>query len=132
MKYKELETEAQIDLKFDPDNVESMIIRSSINYQKWIAYQLAENIVYSKIDAEYNKIKRGLMTYYREDYPREFKTSSEFDMFVTSDEKLYDITQRRTTALEKCKYIEQTVKNLYNMNFQVKNYIDWVKYQNGF
>ena len=132
MKLKELMKIAMVDTLFNPDDIESIITRSSTNYQKWVGFQVEANIEHERIDVEFQQIKRGVMTYYREDFPREFKNNSEFESYVYSDDKLKVITEKKIVSLEKCKYIEATVKNLHGMGFTVKNHIEWTKYVNGF
>ena len=59
-------------------------------------------------------------------------TSDEIKMFINADDDVCKLEYKITYLTTMLNYIESILKQINNRGFQIKNAIDWEKFQAGF
>ena len=91
--------------------------------------------------SEYRKMVREKWIYYKgkapssvyKELPFDYKltTKEEVNMFIEGDDDVRKL-QYKIEYVEQClNYLDGVVRQINNRNFQIKNAIDWTKFQNG-
>lgn len=89
---------------------------------------------------EYNRVKKERTLYYLgkaddqayKDEPLDHKImKTEVDVYLNGDEKLATLEGKMTLQKAKVDMVEAFIKSLNNRGFQIKNAIDWLKFQAG-
>ena len=91
--------------------------------------------------SEYRKMVREKWIYYKgkapssvyKELPFDYKltTKEEVNMFIEGDDDVRKL-QYKIEYVEQClNYLDGVLRQINNRNFQIKNAIDWTKFQNG-
>ena len=56
---------------------------------------------------------------------------NEIDMYMEADKDVIAITMKIVAQKEKIEFLEEVIKNLNQRNFQIKNAIEWRKFEAG-
>ena len=126
MKLKELTEEMAVDCEFTVKTIDSVIMRNSTNYSKWVTYMANEEMVYKKCkmecDREYAKLYRSFKWEQEEDI-----TKPEIDIFIKGAETYQNVLAKMEIAKQKVAICEGALKTINALGFSVKNYIEWEK-----
>lgn len=130
MKFEDLKNEAENDLNLDETNIKQKSLENSRIYTKWLNYFREVSKAYKEIEDKKNKKYRELYEYYRDDYSIKLKTN-EIDIYVKSEQEFITLNRQLNNYKSILEYIEGVLKEISRMNFNIKNYIEWQKFQNG-
>jgi len=142
MKLIDIETMVHEDTKPD-DNLDYESVRTPQLHNKYLKLYNAECGLLRKLNRDYDKLYKVMWEYYSGKISQEdMKThgmepfglkilKGDLHIYLDSDEKLSSLKERVEFQKQKCKYIEDVLKEICRRSFTIKNAIDWKKYVNG-
>ena len=130
------------DSQIDPDNLHNESLKIPQLHSKY--YNLYNTITLMRENArvQYNRVKLERHNFYSgkapaEDYVKEeihykIKDKEALQRYLSADEKLNKIDLKIRYLDVELKFLEEIIKNISNRTFQIKNAIEWQKFQAGF
>ena len=130
------------DSKIDPDNLHTESLNIPILHAKY--FDLYNNIILLKKKAEQQKKKIRHEKYeyftgkadpevYQENpFPKKIRDKETLQGYLDSDEKLSQITLKIEYYETLLNYIESILKVIQNRTYQIKNAIEFIKFQAGY
>ena len=98
---------------------------------KWLNYASDWQKVFLQLDKKVKLVKRELVEYYTLEFNMRFDSKDEKSLFIDTDERLIDITEKKNLVYTIVQYCEDVISQLKSKGFIIKNFIDWKKFQNG-
>ena len=98
---------------------------------KWNNLLVDEKMFYESQFIKYSMEKRRKFEYYSYDYQYAVSKGREMDIYLDSDIDLLKIKEKLTISKEKLNLIENTLKALNTSSFNVRNAIEFMKWQSG-
>ena len=142
MKLIDIETMVHEDTKPD-DNLDYESVRTPQLHNKYLKLYNAECGLLRKLNLNYKKLYRVMWEYYsgkisQEDMkahtlePFQLKIlKGDLYIYLDSDEKLSLMKERVEFQKQKCKYIEDVIKEICRRSFTIKNALEYLKFKNG-
>ena len=75
--------------------------------------------------------KAGDNHYKKNPFPIELKTKAEVDTFIDADEESKELKGKVDYYETVVEYLQEVVKSISNRSFQIKNAIEWRKFEAG-
>ena len=94
-------------------------------------YLIDEKMVYESGYIKYSILKRKKWEYYQYDYQYQISKGKEIDVYLNSDIELLRLKEKMTISKEKILFIEGIIKTLNTSSFNIRNSIEWQKFQAG-
>lgn len=103
---------------------------------KWLNYQQDWEQALIGVEIKRKNVKRELTLYYRgydptDSFELRLETKDELALFIESDERYEDILEQATIVKGLIIYCEDVIDKLKSKSFEIKNYIEWMKYCSG-
>lgn len=143
MKIEDIVSEWDKDCKMDESELGQESTNIPIVHNKYLKIYVGEKAQEKRMFAQRNKLKRKLQEYYlgeldqdeleelgREQFYKKL-LKNEVDTYIESDDMFIDLNLKLGLQQEKVNYIEAIIKSINNRGFQIKNAIDWLKFDNG-
>lgn len=130
VKYKELKTEATEDCKFDKSDLTKSFGITQLLI-KWINKKTQWTDVYRDLEAKRKKAYRKAYEFYKTDFPLSLTTKEEYSAFIDSDAEYSDFLNQCLVVKEIIQYIDFVIEALKSKSWEIKNYIEWLKFKNG-
>lgn len=130
------------DSKIDPDNLHIESLKIPQLHAKY--YKIYNNILLlrKKSAEDFSKIKKERYEYYsgkatadvyaEEPFPFKVRDKESMGRYIDSDEKLSTLRLKNEYYDSMLKYVEEIIKTIHNRSFQIKNAIEWQKFQAGY
>jgi hypothetical protein len=130
------------DSNINPDNLHLESLKIPQLHAKY--YKIYNNIVLLKKKSveDYSKLKKERYEYYsgkssqevysEEPFPFKVRDKESMNRYLDSDEKLSNIRLKNEYYDSVLKYLEDIIKTIHNRSFQIKNAIDWQRFQAGY
>ena len=130
------------DSQIDPDNLHDESLKIPQLHSKY--YNLYNTITLLRENArvQYNNVKLERHNFYSGKAPAEVYVEEEFhyrikdkealQRYLSADEKLNKADLKVRYYDVELKFLEEIIKNISNRTFQIKNSIEWHKFQAGF
>tara|TARA_B100001996_G_C18644241_1_gene586765 strand:- start:678 stop:1106 length:429 start_codon:yes stop_codon:yes gene_type:complete len=80
----------------------------------------------------YYKGRAPASVYKFQPFDLKLTTSDEIKMFIDADEEIQKLKYKIAYADQCCVFLESILKQITNRGFQIKNAVDWQKFQAGF
>ena len=128
--FNDIRKEAENDLSLDFENLDSESLSVPQKYQKYLDYFRAYSIAYKQKEKERDSKYRELYEYYRDHYSVKLK-NTEIEYYVKSEEEYQKISSELHKLKTNLEYIEGILKQISQLNFQIKNAIEWQKFKAG-
>lgn len=141
---KLIDIEAMVHKDTAPDdNLDYESVRTPQLHNKYLKLYNAECALLRNITKKYKKLYRTMWEYYtgkisQEDldehnlHPFQLKIlKNDIHIYLDSDDKLNELKERMDFQKQKCKYIEDVLKEICRRSFTIKNAIDYKKFING-
>ena len=142
MNLSEIQDQVKRDLKINDLELDIESLRIPALHTKYLQLLTENSLKLKKANGELSVLKRNKWIYYtgkapeevykeKGDFPLKLKTKDEERTFIEADE---DIQKKKTeveyyeTVVE---YLQEIVKQIGQRNFQIKNAIDWRKFEAG-
>ena len=132
----------QNDSTIDPDNLHDESLKIPQLHSKYYTIYNTLTLLREKARDSYRKVKLERYNYYTGKAPAEVYEKEPFDYKVRekdaiqrhldADEKLTTIDLKIRYYDVQLKFLEEIIKTVSNRTFQIKNAIEWQKFQAGF
>jgi hypothetical protein len=129
-KFKEIKDEAEHDLKIDRTALYSPSFNVDI-HMRWLRRKTEAQNLFKKIEIQRKEKYRTLFEYYKTDYPLKLGSPAEYQLFIESDENYVMILNCSLTAKELVDYISAVLEAVKARAWEIKNFIDYQRFQNG-
>ena len=130
------------DSQIDPDNLHDESLKIPQLHSKYYTIYNTLTLLREKARDSYRKVKLERYNYYTGKAPAEVYEKEPFDYKVRekdaiqrhldADEKLTTIDLKIRYYDVQLKFLEEIIKTVANRTFQIKNAIEWQKFQAGF
>jgi len=132
----------QKDSVIDPDNLHDESLKIPQLHSKYYTIYNTLTLLREKARDSYRKVKLERYNYYTGKAPAEVYEKEPFDYkvrekdaiqrHIDADEKLTTIDLKIRYYDVQLKFLEEIIKTVANRTFQIKNAIEWQKFQAGF
>ena len=130
------------DSQIDPDNLHDESLKIPQLHSKYYTLYNTITLLREKARRTYNRIKLERYNYYtgkataevyaEEPFPYKVRDKEALQRYMDADEKLNTIDLKIRYYDVMLKFLEEIIKTVSNRTFQIKNSIDWHKFQAGF
>ena len=140
MNLDELQQQAEKDLKIDDTELDIESLNTPIIHAKYLKHYSNYSLMLTKAQSEYNQLyKKKWVFYTGKADPEEYKETNfelkvlrqDVGTFIEADEEIIKQTQKVSYLKTVCNYLENTLKQVNNRGFQIKNAIDWKRFTEG-
>ena len=131
----------QKDSVIDPDNLHDESLKIPQLHSKYYTVYNTITLLREKARDSYNKIKLERYNYYtgkapeevyvKEPFPYKVREKDAIQRHLEADEKLTNIDLKIRYYDTELKFLEEIIKNVSNRTFQIKNAIEWNRFQAG-
>ena len=132
----------QKDSVIDPDNLHDESLKIPQLHCKYYTLYNTITLLREKAKDSYNKIRLKRYNYYtgkapaevyiEEPFPYKVREKDAIQRHIEADEKLNAIDLKVKYYDVMLKFLEEIIRNVSNRTFQIKNAIEWNKFQSGF
>ena len=142
MNLSEIQDQVKRDLKINDLELDIESLRIPSLHIKYLQFLTENSLKLEKANGELAVLKRNKWIYYtgkasedvykeKGDFPLKLKTKDEERTFIEADEEI----QKKKTEVEYYEtvvdYLQEIVKQIGQRNFQIKNAIEWRKFEAG-
>jgi len=142
MNLSEIQDQVKRDLKINDLELDIESLRIPRLHIKYLQFLTENSLKLKKANGELAVLKRNKWIYYtgkasedvykeKGDFPLKLKTKDEERTFIEADEEI----QKKKTEVEYYEtivdYLQEIVKQIGQRNFQIKNAIEWRKFEAG-
>ena len=130
------------DAVIDPDNLHNESLKISELHSKYYTIYNTITLLREKARGSYNSVKLERYNYYtgkapaevyvEEPFPYKVREKDAIQRYLEADEKLNSIDLKIRYYDVMLKFLEEIIKTIANRTFQIKNAIEWHKFQAGF
>lgn len=140
MNLDELQQAAEKDLKIDDTELDIESLNTPIIHAKYLKHYSTYSLMLTKAQSEYSSLyKRKWVFYTGKADPEEYKETNfelkvlrqDVGTFIEADEEIVKQQQKVSYLKIVCHYLENTLKQVNNRGFQIKNAIDWKRFTEG-
>ena len=140
MNLDELQQAAEKDLKIDDTELDIESLNTPIIHAKYLKHYSTYSLMLTKAQSEYSSLyKRKWVFYTGKADPEEYKEKNfelkvlrqDVGTFIEADEEIVKQQQKVSFLKIVCHYLENTLKQVNNRGFQIKNAIDWKRFTEG-
>jgi len=132
----------QKDSIIDPDNLHEESLKIPQLHSKYYTVYNTIILLRERARDSFNKVKLERYNYYtgkapaevyeEEPFPYKVRDKEALQRHMDADEKLSKIELKVRYYDVTLKFLEEIIKNISNRTFQIKNAIEWNKFQAGF
>jgi len=132
----------QTDSVIDPDNLHDESLKIPQLHSKYYTVYNTITLLREKARTSYSKIKLERYNYYtgkaepevyaEDPFPYKVREKDAIQRHLEADERLITIDMKIRYYDATLKFLEEIIKNISNRTFQIKNSIEWHKFQAGF
>ena len=130
------------DSHIDPDNLHDESLKIPQLHSKYYTIYNTITLLREKARDSYNRIRLERYNYYTgkapaevyaaEPFPYKVREKDAIQRHMDADEKLNKVNMKIKYYDTTLKFLEDIIKNVSNRTFQIKNAIEWHKFQAGF
>ena len=130
------------DSQIDPDNLHDESLKIPQLHSKYYTLYNTITLLREKARESYNKVRLERYNYYtgkasqevyiEEPFPYKIREKDALQKYIEADEKLSAINLKIKYYDTMLKFLEEIIKNISNRTFQIKNAIEWHRFQAGF
>ena len=132
----------QTDSVIDPDNLHDESLKIPQLHSKYYTIYNTITLLREKARDSYNRIRLERYNYYtgkadpevyeKEPFPYKVREKDAIQRHLEADERLTTIDLKIRYYDATLKFLEEIIKTVANRTFQIKNAIEWHKFQAGF
>lgn len=130
------------DSQIDPDNLHDESLKIPQLHSKYYTLYNTITLLREKARDTYHRVKLERCNYYtgkapaevyiEEPFPYKIREKDVLQRHLDADEKLSTIDLKVRYYDVMLKFLEEIIKTVSNRTFQIKNAIEWNKFQSGF
>ena len=132
----------QKDSVIDPDNLHDESLKIPQLHSKYYTVYNTITLLREKARTSYSKIKLERYNYYtgkaepevyaEDPFPYKVREKDAIQRHLEADERLTNIDLKIRYYDSTLKFLEEIIKTISNRTYQIKNAIEWQKFQAGF
>ena len=132
----------QKDSVIDPDNLHDESLKIPQLHSKYYTVYNTITLLREKARDTYNRLRLERYNYYtgkaepevyaEDPFPYKVREKDAIQRHLDADEKLTKIDLKIRYYDTTLKFLEEIIKNVSNRTYQIKNSIEWHKFQSGF
>tara|TARA_B100000073_G_C23630247_1_gene532266 strand:+ start:599 stop:1027 length:429 start_codon:yes stop_codon:yes gene_type:complete len=132
----------QKDSVIDPDNLHDESLKIPQLHSKYYTVYNTIMLLRERAQESYNRVKLERYNYYtgkataevyaEEPFPYKVREKDAIQRYLDADQKLSAVDMKIKYYNVTLKFLEEVIKNVSNRTFQIKNAIEWQKFQAGF
>ena len=130
------------DSKIDPDNLHDESLKIPQLHSKYYTIYNTITLLREKARDSYNRVRLERYNYYTgkapaevyaaEPFPYKVREKDAIQRHMDADEKLNKVNMKIKYYDTTLKYLEEIIRIISNRTYQIKNAIEWNKFQAGF
>jgi hypothetical protein len=132
----------QKDSVIDPDNLHDESLKIPQLHSKYYTIYNTITLLRERAKETYNRVKLERYNFYagkapaevyeEEPFPYKVREKDAIQRYLEADEKLVSVDLKVRYYDVMLKFLEEVIKNISNRTFQIKNAIEWHRFQAGF
>ena len=132
----------QKDSVIDPDNLHDESLKIPQLHSKYYTVYNTIMLLRERAQESYNRVKLERYNYYtgkataevyaEEPFPYKVREKDAIQRYLEADEKLSVVDMKIKYYNVTLKFLEEIIRNVSNRTYQIKNAIEWQKFQAGF
>ena len=132
----------QNDSTIDPDNLHDESLKIPQLHSKYYTIYNTITLLREKARETYNRVRLERHNYYtgkapaevyaEDPFPYKVRDKEALQRYMEADDKLNSIDLKIRYYDVMLKFLEEIIKTVANRTFQIKNAIEWYKFQAGF
>ena len=132
----------QNDSTIDPDNLHDESLKIPQLHSKYYTVYNTVTLLREKARTQYNQVRLERYNYYtgkadpdvyaEEPFPYKVREKDAIQRHLEADERLTTIDLKIRYYDATLKFLEEIIKTISNRTYQIKNAIEWQKFQAGF
>ena len=142
MTLSEIQSQVRKDLKINDLELDIESLRIPSLHSKYLQLLTEHSLLLKKTQGDYAVLKRNKWIYYtgkaseevykeKGDFPLKLKTKYEERTFIEADEEVRELKGKVEYYETVVEYLQEVVKSISNRSFQIKNAIEWRKFEAG-
>ena len=140
MNLDELFLEVDKDITIDDSELDRESLRTPYLFDKYLKFLVTVSIAYKNVEENYNKMRLQKYHYYTGKADPEVYKNEPFDlkvmktdvhMYLDADDDLSKMRKSLEYSKQRIEYVERTLKNIQDRNWNIKNAIEWRKFKEG-
>jgi len=130
------------DSQIDPDNLHDESLKIPQLHSKYYTLYNTITLLREKARETYNRVRLERYNYYtgkapaevyvEEPFPYKVRDKEALQRYLDADEKLNKVDLKIRYYDVELKFLEEIIKTVSNRTFQIKNAIEWNKFQAGY
>ena len=130
------------DSQIDPDNLHDESLKIPQLHSKYYTIYNTITLLREKAKETYNRVRLERYNYYtgkapaevyiEEPFPYKVRDKEALQRYMDADDKLNKVDLKIHYYDVQLKFLEEVIKNVSNRTFQIKNAIEWHRFQAGF
>jgi len=142
MNLEQIQEMCERDSQIDPDNLHDESLKIPQLHSKYYTLYNTITLLKEKARETYNRVKLERYNYYtgkapaevyqEEPFPYKVRDKEAIQRHMDADERLNKIDMKIRYYDTELRFLEEIIKTVANRTFQIKNAIEWQKFQAGF
>ena len=142
MNLEQIQDMWQKDSVIDPDNLHDESLKIPQLHSKYYTIYNTITLLRERARETYNRVRLERYNYYagkapaevyeEEPFPYKVREKDAIQRYLEADEKLTSIDLKVRYYDVMLEFLEEVIKNISNRTFQIKNAIEWHRFQAGF
>jgi len=130
------------DSQIDPDKPHDDSLKSPQTHSKYYTLYNTITLLREKARESYNRVRLERYNYYtgkapaevyvEEPFPYKVRDKEALQRYLDADERLNKVDLKIRYYDVELKFLEEIIKTISNRTFQIKNAIEWNKFQAGY
>jgi len=130
------------DSQIDPDNLHDESLKIPQLHSKYYTLYNTITLLKEKAREQFNRVRLERYNYYtgkapaevyvEEPFPYKVRDKEALQRYLDADERLNKVDLKIRYYDVELKFLEEIIKTVSNRTFQIKNAIDWNKFQAGY
>ena len=142
MNLSEIQDQVKRDLKINDLELDIESLRIPSLHSKYLQLLTENSLLLKKTLGEFTVLKRNKWIYYsgkapdevykeKGEFPLKLSTKEEKSTFIEADEEIRELKGKVEYYETVVDYLQEVVKSISNRSFQIKNAIEWRKFEAG-
>ena len=142
MNLEKIQEMGERDATIDPDNLHNESLKIPQLHSKYYTVYNTISLLREKARESYNRIRLERHNYYtgkapaevyaEDPFPYKVREKDAIQRHMEADEKLNVIDMKIKYYDVTLKFLEEIIRNISGRTYQIKNAIEWQKFQSGF
>lgn len=140
MKMEDLKKIAEKDLRIERDQLDTKSVNMPLIQGRWLQFFYEESLILKAVKIKYKTVYKDRWLYFmgKADpieyvkHPLPIKIlKPDLQLFLDTDEAILQVSAKVDLQQEKVNYIENMLKTLNAVQWNIRNCIDYLKFSNG-